>query len=230
MQMVILCGGLATRLGDLAKDIPKSMIKVEGKPFLEYQIENMKKHSIKDIVLCVGHLSEKIKDYFGNGEQFGMNIKYSNDGDKPLGPIGAVKNAEALVEDVFFIMYGDSYLSVDFQKVYSYFIKNNKLGLMVVYKNYDKYDKSNLTIEDNIVVGYGKKDRTNDMIYIDYGTSILRKKTLELIPKNTYYTTGQFFSKLIKRNELLAFEAEKRFYHIGKPDSLEEFKRFIGSQ
>jgi len=230
MQIVVLCGGLATRLGDLAKNIPKSMIPIGGKPFLKYQIENLKKHSIKDIILCVGHLSGEIKDYFGNGEQFGVNIKYSNDGEKPLGPIGAVKKAESLLEDVFFVMYGDSYLSVDFQKVYSYFTQNNKLGLMVVYKNYDKYDKSNLIVKNNMVVRYGEKKRTKDMIYIDYGTSILRKKTLKLVPKNIHYTTEQLFSELIKRNELLAFEAKKRFYHIGNPDALKEFRSFIRSQ
>ena len=96
MQMVILCGGLATRLGSIAKDVPKSMIKIKNKPFLEYQIDNLKKHSIKDIVLCVGHLSEQIENYFGNGKKFGVSIKYSYDKDKPLGPIGALKNAEFL--------------------------------------------------------------------------------------------------------------------------------------
>ena len=230
MQMVILCGGLAIRLRDIAKDIPKSMVQIDGKPFLEYQIENLRKNSIKDIILCVGHLSEKIKDYFGNGEQFGVNIRYSHDGDKPLGQIGAIKNAESLLEDVFFVMYGDSYLSVDFQKLYSYFMRNNKLGLMVVYKNYDKYDMSNLIIKDNMVTKYGRNGVTKDMIYIDYGVSIFRKKALNLVPKNTFYTTKQFFSDLIKKEELLAFEASKRFYHIGNPDALEEFKSFIRSK
>jgi NDP-sugar pyrophosphorylase family protein len=224
MQMVILCGGLATRLGDLAKDTPKSMIQIGGKPFLEYQIENLKKHSIKDIILCIGYLSEKIESYFGDGKQLGVNIQYSNEGEKPLGPIGAVKHAESLLEDVFFIMYGDSYLSIDFQKICSYFMRKNKLGLMVVYKNYDKYDKSNLIVEDNMVIGYGKNDRTKDMVYIDYGTSILRKKALEAVPKDIMYSTGEFFSDLIKKRELLAFEADKRFYHIGNPDALEEFR------
>ena len=230
MQIVILCGGLATRLGNLAKDIPKSMIQIEGKPFLEYQIKNLKKHSIKDIVLCVGHLSEQIENYFGNGKKFGVNIKYSYDRNKPLGPIGAVKNAESLLEDIFFIMYGDSYLSLNFQNVYSYFTQHNKLGLMVVYKNFDKYDKSNLIIKRNMIVAYGEKERTQDMIYIDYGTSILRKKALDLIPKNTFYTTGQFFSDLISKNELLAFEVKERFYHIGNPDALKEFRNFIKTQ
>lgn len=223
MQMVILCGGLATRLGNLTKDIPKSMIEIEGKPFLEYQIENLINHSFEDILLCVGHLSEKIVSYFGDGKDFGIDIKYSHDGDKPLGPIGAVKNAEPLLEDLFFIMYGDSYLLVDFQKVYTNFMQDNKLGMMVVYKNYNEFDKSNITIKDDIVAGYGEKNAE----YIDYGTSILRKNALDIVPKKTIYSTEQFFSDLIRKKELLAFEATKRFYHIGTPKALEEFRNYI---
>ena len=225
--MVIFCGGLATRLGDLAKDTPKSMIKIEGKPFLEYQIGMLKKQSIKDIVLCVGHLSEKIIEYFGDGKKFGVNIRYSHDDKKPLGPIGALKNAEPLLDEVFFIMYGDSYLFVDFKKVYSYFLEHDDLALMVAYKNFDKYDASNLVIKNGRIVACRKENKTKDMVYIDYGTSILRKKVLELIPKDTYYSTVPFFSDLTKRKQLLAFEAKKRFYHIGTPEALEEFNDYI---
>ena len=187
----------------------------------------MKKHGIKDIILCIGHLSEKIKVYFGNGEKFGVNIEYSYDGDKLLGSIGAVKNAESLLDEIFFIMYGDSFISVDFQEIYSNFIKHEKLGLMVVYKNYDKYDKSNLAVDNGMVTRHGKSDITNEINYIDYGTSILRKKSLDSVEKNTFYSTEQFFSDLIKKQELLAFEAKERFYHIGTPESLEEFRNFI---
>ena len=228
--MVILCGGLGTRLGDLSKNTPKSMIDINGKHFLEYQIENLKKSSIKDIVLCVGYLSEKIESYFGDGKKFGVNIRYSYDGDKPLGPIGALKNAEPLLDYIFFIMYGDSYLSVDYKKVYGFFINHDKLGLMVVYKNFDKYDKSNIAIKGDLVVGYGKNNTTDDMIYIDYGTSLLRKKALNLIQENKMYTTGEFFSELIKNKELLCFETKKRFHHIGNPESLEDFSNFIRRQ
>jgi len=221
--MVILCGGLATRLGDISKETPKSMIKIDGKPFLEHQIDFLKNSSIKDIILCVGHLSEKIEDYFGNGKDFGVKITYSHDGDKPLGPIGAVKNAEPLLEDTFFIMYGDSYLTADLQKAYSFFKQNNKLGLMVVYKNNNRYDKSNIVTKDNMVLSYGENDAT----YIDYGTSILRKKTLEFIPKNTFFTTGDLFTKLIEEKELLSYEVKERFYHIGNPEALKEFRKYI---
>ena len=226
MQMVIMCGGLATRLGPLAKNIPKSMIIIDDKPFLEYQIENLKKHNIKDIVLCVGHLSEKIEEHFGDGRKFGVNIKYSYDGDKPLGPIGAIKNAESLLDEEFFIMYGDSYLSVEFQIAYSFYKDHDKLGLMVVYKNHDKYDKSNLKIKNNMVISYGEKGSD----YIDYGTSIVSKKALDLVPIKTMYSTGEFFKKIISKNELLAFEAKERFYHIGTPEALKEFEIFIKKQ
>lgn len=230
MQMIIICGGHGTRLAHLTKYTPKSMIEVEGKPFLEYQIEYLKKNQITDIILCVGHLSEKIESHFGDGSKFGVNIKYSHDGKKPLGPIGAVKNAENLLEDVFFIMYGDSYLNIDFQKSISFFNQNNKLALMFVYKNEDKYDRSNIIVQDNMVTGYGDKNRTKEMVYIDYGASILTKKSLEIVPANTEYSTGQFFSELIKKKELLAFEAKERFYHIGNPEAFEEFRNYIKSK
>ena len=227
MQIVILCGGLATRLSHLTKYTPKSMIEIEGKTFLEYQIENLKKQSIKDIVLCVGHLSEKIEEYFGNGEKLDVNIKYSYDKEKLLGAIGALKNTEPLLKDTFFIMYGDSYISVDFHKVRDYFMQHDKPALMVVYKNQDKYDRSNLIVQDNMVVGYGEKERTRDMIHIDYGTSILRKKILENVPVDTPYSTEQFFFELVKKRELMAFEVQERFYHIGDLEALEEFRSHI---
>ena len=226
MQMIILCGGLATRLGNLVKDIPKSMVQIEGKPFLDHQIENLKKKSIKDIVLCVGHLSKKIESYFGDGSNFDVNIKYSYDGDKLLGPIGALKNAEPLLKNVFFIMYRDSFISVNFKEIYHYFLNQNKLGLMVVYNNNNQYDKSNITVKDNFVIGYGESNAS----YIDYGTSVIRKNALDIVPKNSFFSTGDFFKELIKKQELLAFEAKERFYHIGNPESLEEFKRFITSK
>jgi len=226
MQIVILCGGLATRLRSLTKDTPKSMIQIKSKPFLEYQIEELKRHSITDIVLCVGYLSEQIEKHFGNGEKFGVNIQYSSDKKSPLGPIGALKKAEPLLQDIFFTMYGDSYVSVDFNKVHSYFQEHNKLALMVVYQNYDKFDKSNIIIKDGSIKQYGGQN-TKDMTYVDYGVSLFRKKILSNVPKDTFYSTNDLFSDLIKQKELLAFEVKKRFYHIGTPDALAEFKKYI---
>lgn len=128
MQLVILCGGLATRLGSLSKNIPKSMILVDGKRFLEYQIEYAKQFGITDIVLCIGHLSEYIEDYFGDGHAFGVSISYSYDGDKLLGPIGALKRALSYLDDIFFSLYGDSFVFVDYKKMYNVFFKKKQTG------------------------------------------------------------------------------------------------------
>ena len=98
---------------------------------------------------------------------------------------------------------------------------------MVVYKNHNEYDKSNIEVEGNLVVGHKEKGKTKNMIYIDYGTSILRKKVLESVPKNTFCSTESFFSDLIDKRQLLAFEVKERFYHIGSPGALKEFESFI---
>ncbi len=183
MQVAILAGGLATRLGSLTEDQPKSMIRVEGRPFLEYQLELLRRAGIENIVLCIGHMGNQIESWFGNGRRFGVHIRYSHE-DRLLGTAGALRNAEALLDPVFFTLYGDSYLFLDFRAALAYFEPQNKLALMSVYKNYDKYDKSNCVIEDGVVKKFSKREKTKDMVYIEYGANIFRKAVLKLIPEN----------------------------------------------
>jgi len=202
------------------------MIEINGKPFLEYQIENIKQQKITDIVLCVGHLSKQIEDYFGNGEKHSVHIQYSYDGRKPLGPIGALKSAETFLNDTFFTLYGDSYVFVDYHKIDKYFQNKTNLALMTIYKNNDNYDKSNLIIKNDHVTQYGGK-KTKDMTYIDYGVSLFRKQVLKDIPKDMYLSTKDLFSRLVNQQQLLSFEMPKRFYHIGTPDALQEFTDYI---
>jgi NDP-sugar pyrophosphorylase family protein len=120
MQVAILAGGLATRLGDLTDEQPKSMVEFLRKPFLQYQLELLKRNGIKNIVLCIGHLGEQLESYFGDGDKFGVNIRYSRE-DEFLGTAGALRNAWNLLNSVFFTMYGDSYLFLDFEACMSYF-------------------------------------------------------------------------------------------------------------
>jgi len=227
MQIVVLCGGKATRLYPLTRKIPKSLIRIVGKPFLEYQLALLKKNGISDIVLCIGYKGEQIKKYFGGGKKFGVKIRYSSDGKKLLGTGGALKKAEDLLEDTFLVMWGDSYLPFNFQKAIKFFKKSNKLGLMTVFKNLDKYEPSNVEIEKNLVKSYSKKRKTKKMKHIDYGVSIYRKEVLKFIPKNQVYDLSKLQQTLIKKRQLLAYPAEKRFYQIGSPKGLGEFKKYI---
>ncbi len=227
MQVVILVGGLATRLRPLTNKMPKSLIQIRGKPFLEYQLDFLEKDGVKNVILCVGYLGDEIKSFFGNGKRFGINIKYSYESQYLLGTAGALRNAKESLKDEFFVMYGDSYLFLDFIAANSYFKRFDNLGLMVVYKNYDRYDTSNVAIEDNLVKRYSKTQRAKDVVYIDYGVSILKKEAIELVPKNQAYSLEELFTELIKKEELLAYEVNKRFYQIGSPEGLAEFKRYI---
>ena len=227
MQIAILAGGLATRLQPLTENIPKSMIMIEGEPFLRYQLDFLKRDNITDIVLCVGYLSGEIETYFGDGKRFGVDIKYSKEDERLLGTAGALKNAERLLEEEFFVMYGDSYLFLNFKEVFWHFQKFNKSALMVIYKNYDKYDKSNVVAEEGMVKKYDKKHKTKDMVFIDYGVSILRKEVLDMVPENQVYSLEELFPALIKQNEVLAFETKKKFYEIGSYGGLEEFKKYV---
>ena len=224
MQVAILAGGLATRLGTIAKEHPKSMVQILGSPFLEYQLEFLKKGGIRDIILCTGHLGEQIENYFGDGSRFGVSIQYSRE-DSRLGTAGALKKAESLLDDTFFTLYGDSYLFVNFEATMSFFKSRNRLALMTVYKNHDKYKRSNTTVEGELVKKYSTRSRTTDMVYIEYGANIFRKEILEMIPEG-YYTLGRLFRRLIGKREVLAYEVKERFYEIGSLHLLREFEDF----
>ena len=229
MQVVIVAGGLGTRLGNLTKDRPKSLIPVNGKPFLQHQVESLKQNGIQDIVLCIGHLGNQIQETLGDGSKYGVKVRYSIE-DRLLGTAGAIKKAENLLDDTFFTMYGDSYLFLDFAKIMNFFTSFNKSALMTVYKNFNLYDTSNTAIKDNLVRRYNKVDITEDMVYIDYGVNLFRKSVLDIIPEGVHYPLEKVFNQLIDKNQLLAFEVKKRFYEIGSFEGLMEFEKFIREQ
>jgi len=221
-QAVIPCGGLATRLGNLTKETPKSMIDICGKPFLEYQIELLQKQGIKDILLCISHLGNQIEYYFGNGSRFGINIDYSVD--NQMGVIGAVKNAEDMLEKDFFIMYGDSYLPhLNFEDLFIRYIAQDKPAMLTVWKNDDYIDKSNIKIINGNIINVDCVDAD----YIDYGVTVLNRKVIEGLPKNIPLSTKDLRARLFERGQMGYYQVNKRFYHIGTLDALEETKEYI---
>jgi len=228
--MVILAGGLATRLGPITDDIPKSMIRVENKPFLQYQIELLRENGLRNIVLCVGHLSHMIKNYFDDGKKFGVKIRYSDEGENLLGTGGALKKAEPLLEDEFFLMYGDSYLLFNYRAIESYYKKFQDFCILVVYKNQNLYDKSNVGVKDGLVAIYDKTKPDGNLIYIDAGLSILRKNILNRIPSDGMFLLEKLYQRIIAKREMLAYEVNQRFYEIGSLKGLKEFENLIKNE
>jgi N-acetyl-alpha-D-muramate 1-phosphate uridylyltransferase len=230
LQVVILAGGKGTRLFPLTQTMPKNMIEIRGKPFLSYQIELLKKNNIYDIVICVGFFAKQIVNYYGDGKNFGVNIRYVFEKpDNLLGTAGALKNAEQYLKDEFFVMYGDSYLPVDFRAIFKEFVRWGKLGLMTVYKNANKFDKSNTSIANGLVTRYERLRKKSDLEYIDYGLLVLKKEVLKNIPSKKFVDLDFIINHLIKEKELVANEVTQRFYEIGSFSGIKDFEKYLDS-
>lgn len=228
LTTVILSGGLATRMRSHTKSIPKAMIDVAGKPFIHRQLDLLKNQGVKDVILCVGHLGEMIEEYAGDGSGHGMNLTYSYDGDKLLGTGGAIKKIEGILPEVFFVLYGDSYLEIPYAPVAQAFTASGKMGLMTVYENKGLYDTSNVVFKDGGLVSYSKKNKTADMRHIDYGLGVLRKEVLSDFPHGEVFDLAQLYEKLASDGQLCGYEVFKRFYEIGSPDGLCELRNKLG--
>lgn len=226
--LVLLAGGKATRLRPVTETIPKSLLEVAGKPFIDHQIDLIKKNNITNVTVCIGYLGVQLREYAGDGSRYGLKIDYSFDGETLLGTGGTIKNAFPLLDDKFFVMYGDSYLTADFQKVSDYFLSKNKAGLMTVYKNENKWDKSNIEFMKGDIVRYDKKVTDYKMNYIDYGLGILTKKAFDDFKDENIFDLESVYQVLITKHELLGYEVSERFYEIGSFKGLEETQIFIG--
>src|SRR5260370_11257423 len=175
LPVVILAGGLATRLRPLTEKIPKCLVEVAGRSFVEDQIELLRKNGITEIFLCVGYLGAMIEERFGNGKQYGVRIAYSYDGDKLLDTGGAIKKLLPRLPEDFFVLYGDAYLPIDYQAVATYFRASGKPALMTVFRNDYVWDRSNVLFEERNFRRYSKTERLPQMRHIDYGLTVCSK-------------------------------------------------------
>lgn len=227
LSAAILAGGLAKRLRPLTGQMPKSLIEVAGRPFIIYQLNFLRRNGLKEVVLCVGYLGEQIQKEVGDGELWGLRVKYVFDGPKLLGTGSALRHALPELGDAFFVMYGDSYLDCDYIAIERFFRESGCLGLMTVLKNINQWDKSNIVFENGRIMRYDKKSRTPEMKHIDYGLGILRATAFKDYPSVMPVDLVQVYQNLLVRGQLAGFEVKERFYEIGSPEGLEETRRYI---
>jgi MurNAc alpha-1-phosphate uridylyltransferase len=225
--VVILAGGIGSRLGRLTKKTPKALIKVNGKPFIHYQLTLLSKQGIKKVILCIGHLGNKIKKFVGDGKQFNLEVKYSYE-KKLLGTGGAIKNAFSLIKKNFFIMYGDTYLPINFINVQNRYKRLKYNSLITVYKNQNNLDKSNVFFNGKRIV-YDKKNYLKKMKYIEYGLSIFNKKIFKYFSKKKKFDLSDVFYFLSKKKLLNYYIVKKRFYEIGSISGLKDSKKYLKS-
>ena len=227
LPVAILAGGLATRLRPLTETIPKSLVEINGEPFLWHQLRLLRENGVDRVVMCVSHLGEQVQESAGDGRQFGLHIDYSFDGDILLGTAGALKRAQPLLGESFLVLYGDSYLPIDLRAVETAFRASGKAGLMTVYSNQGQWDTSNVEFVDGRIVAYDKKHRTGRMRHIDYGLGVLNAAALARVPAETPFDLAALYQELLSAGELAAFEAPQRFYEIGSFSGIEELSSYL---
>ena len=228
--VVILAGGFARRLGSLTRTTPKSLLSVAGKPFIEWQLEYLASQGVTKVVLCLGHLGDQIASRIGDGQQYGLNVDYSFDGSIPLGTGGSIAAALQMLSENFFVLYGDSYLPVNYNAIQDAFLAANKPALMTVYKNNGDLDRSNLVFADGCILLYDKTNLTPDMIFIDYGLGVLSRQIIENYGTSVSFDLADLYNHLSKIGLLAGFEVKERFYEIGSSSGIRDTEKFLSAR
>lgn len=223
----ILAGGLGSRLGDTVRDVPKPLLEVGGEPFLIHQLRLLARHGAHRAVISVGYLGEMIEERIGT-ERFGVSLQYSHDGPVALGTLGAIRKAASRLGDRFLVLYGDTYLRIDYADASSAWAQSGLPSMMTVLRNQGRWDASNAVFDGRLVARYDKRAPDSAMDWIDYGLSGLTRDVLDLVPADVVDVADLYHELSLKRL-LFGYHASERFYEIGTPESLAEADEFLRS-
>lgn len=232
MQCVILAGGLGTRMRPFTDERPKALIPVGGSPFAALQLSLLAKQGVTDVVYAIGHLGDQIVDFVGDGSRWNVSVRYSRETGELLGTGGALRLAldDGLLDDCFFVLYGDSYLPVDFAAVHQTFLAAGLPALMTVVENCDQWDGSNAVYADGRVTLYDKRRtaRESPMRFIDYGLSVLTSGVVaDLVPPGRPLDLSDVFHQLSVTGRLAGYLTDRRFYEVGSPQGLEDLELLL---
>lgn len=235
VQVVVLMGGLGSRLGDITANQPKPLVPIHGKPFFEYELKLLLQSGFRKFLFLVGYRSEMIEQYFGDGSRYGedISIRYSYDGETLLGTGGAVVRASSMLEDEFLLIYGDSFMDVDYSEIlYRYWRgkQDGKQGLMTVLKNEGRFDASNVRMVGGEILSYKKGISDPSYDYIDYGIEIFQKKVFETLPTDVRIDLAAIQEQLVNEKKMAVCEVYRRFYEIGSLISLREFREYASQR
>jgi NDP-sugar pyrophosphorylase family protein len=229
MQAVILAGGLATRLGARTRSIPKALLPIAGRPFLAWQLEALTRSGFTDVLLCISHLGEQIRDFLGDGSAFGVSAAYSEDGPKLLGTGGALRRALDFMQPRFLVTYGDSYLPFDYSAPLRDLERHPEaLGTMSVFENAGAWDQSNTEVRGEQVIRYEKGGSDAALRYIDYGAIALCREVIAERPEQLAFGLDQVQTELARLGKLRAYVATERFYEVGSELGIRDLEAKLG--
>ncbi len=225
--LALLAGGLATRLGVLTAQLPKSLVPVAGEPFIAHQLRLLASEGVRDIVICCGHLGEQIEKFVGDGSRFACRVRYSFDGPTRLGTGGAIRRALPLLGRRFWVMYGDSYLTAPFAPVLSAFQIWQPPALMTVFANQNRWDTSNVQFAEGRIIRYDKRSPHPGMHHIDYGLGLFSAGIFQQWPADSAFDLSEVQRHLAEQGALAGYEVAERFYEIGSIAGLAETDAFL---
>jgi MurNAc alpha-1-phosphate uridylyltransferase len=243
VQAVVLAGGLATRMLPRTLTVPKSMLEVAGRPFVDWQLERLAASGFGEVVMCIAHLGEQIRSHVGDGASFGIKVAWAEEGPALLGTAGALRAALPLLAEEFLVTYGDSYLPFDYGEPLRMLRGHADCdGVMAIFKNAGKWDVSNVKSDGAWVLSYEKGGGLSDSTFdhIDYGATALRRSVIAELPPAD--TGGAPSAKVLprgldalqqglaERKRLRACVARARFFEIGSPEGLAELDRYLRSR
>jgi len=228
IPVALLAGGLATRLRPVTQTVPKALIPVGNRPFIDHQLDLLHRHGIRKVVLCLGHLGQMVQEHLGDGSSRGFSLDCCFDGPRLLGTGGALRRALPQLSETFWVMYGDSYMEIDYRAILAAFdAKPQSLGLMTVLQNGGRWDKSNVIFRDGQLLRYDKKHPSPDMTFIDYGVALLRRPAVMRIPEDQPFDLADLYTQLVEEKLMFGYEVTNRFYEIGTPQSWAEADEYL---
>jgi NDP-sugar pyrophosphorylase family protein len=228
--LALLAGGLATRMRPLTETIPKSMLEVAGKPFLDHQLALFARQGVRDVVICAGYLGEQMQTFAADGARWGLSIVWSFDGGQLLGTGGALVQALPLLGEEFLVTYGDSYLEEPFAPVVDAFHASGQPALMTVFRNEGRYDTSNIEFENGQLKRYDKVNLTPAMHHIDYGLQVLKREVLAGRPAGEKFDLATVYRSLVEQGRMAGYETARRFHEIGSPQGLADLDAALKGQ
>jgi NDP-sugar pyrophosphorylase family protein len=236
LTCLVLAGGLGTRMADFTKSIPKILIPVGGRPFLHHQLDLLEQQGFSKIVLSLGYLGTMVVEELERHSHPGLQISFIFDGDFPLGTGGAARKAceNGILDQFFFITYGDSYLPFNPQAMVSEFNAQKYEAIMALYTNSENLDRNNARISEDFTVTYMKNVSNPEefgLNVIDFGISyVSRESILRVVPSNTSYDLAQYFQEVSTEKRLQGLISKQRFYEIGSYAGRDELEIHLSNQ